>query len=109
MSASLASAKLLRDEIEVVENRRAVARIGRDTALTAVLRASPEIAELRDRVERARQELHDLTWILTAIGRSRLPFHWDGVLSGPDRGSGAPWKAALAALETDPDAPLPAE
>jgi hypothetical protein len=100
---------LLADEIEIVEGRRAVARIGRDRALTEVLRTAPEIAELRDRVEQARQQLDNLSWTLSAIGLSRLPFHWDGVLRGKDRGAGAAaWKSTLIALETDPDAPLPA-
>ena len=33
----------------------------------------------------------------------------DHTLEGPDRGSGARWKGAIAALETDPDAELPSE
>jgi hypothetical protein len=32
-----------------------------------------------------------------------------GLLEDPDRGSGAPRKGAIAALETDPDAELPSE
>jgi hypothetical protein len=52
----------------------------RDDAVTEVLRAAPEIAELADRIERTRQLLYDTTWICSAIGLRRLPFHWDGVL-----------------------------
>jgi hypothetical protein len=108
LDEATAADELLADEIKDVEGRRSVAQIGRDRALTEVLRTAPEIAELRERIDRARQQLHDSTWICAAIGMHRLPrIFWDGVLWGRDRGLGGPWKAAIAALEVDADAALP--
>jgi hypothetical protein len=103
--------KLLRDEVQVVAQLRSWALGGRTDALRGVLRTSPEVAALCEHVDQTRQQLHDLTWALSAIGLGGLPagYHWDGMLWGRDRGSGAPWKAAIAALETDPDAQLPGE
>jgi hypothetical protein len=51
----------------------------------------------------------EISWQLAAVGIHRLPqaFRWDGLLEGVDRGHGAPWRTAIAALETDPDAELP--
>jgi hypothetical protein len=101
---------LLVDEIRLVGERREVAFHARNAALTEVLRTAPEIAALGDRIERARRQLHNSTWICATIGMHRLPRNfWDGILWGPDRGSGEPWKAAIAALESDPDAELPCE
>jgi chromosome segregation ATPase len=109
LDEATATDKIFADEIAVVEQRRAVAQIRRERVLAEVVRAAPEVAALHDRVERARQALDDLGWILSAIGGHRLPFHWNGSIAGRDTGQGAPWKAALIALESDPDAELPSE
>jgi hypothetical protein len=97
---------LLADEITQVEQRRSLAFHGRDTALAEVLRASPELEALCARIEQTRQQLYDFTWVLSAIGQRRLPRGvWDGILWGRDTGSGAPWKAALAAPKPMPTPP----
>ena len=101
----------------LIEEERAAAQdielaVGwRDMALSAVLQASPEITALWDRFQAARQTVRDLAWCLSAVGIHRLPssFRWDGLLEGIDRGHGALWKAAIAALEQDADVTLPSE
>ena len=102
---------LLEEERRAAEREIELAVGWRDMALSAVLQASPEITALWDRFQAARQTVRDLAWCLSAVGIHRLPssFRWDGLLEGVDRGHGAPWKAAIAALEQDPDAPLPNE
>jgi len=102
---------LLEEEQRVAEQAIELAVVRRDRALCEVLQASPEITALWDRFQAARQNVRDIAWCLSAVGIHRLPssFRWDGLLEGVDRGHGAPWKAAIAALEQDPDAPLPNE
>jgi hypothetical protein len=74
-----------------------------------VLHLAAEVAALWGRFEAARQSVRDIAWMLSAVGIHRLPkvFRWDGIVEGRDPGSGGPWAAAIAALETDPDAELP--
>jgi hypothetical protein len=101
---------LLTAEIELVEGRRSVAKIGRDAALRAVLLASSETAALWGRFQQARQKVRDLSWELSAVHIFlQPPFHWDGRLEDRDAGQGDAWKAAISALETDADAALPGE
>jgi hypothetical protein len=103
-----AADELIADEIRQVEQRREWSRPGLDDALSEVLRASPEVAALCARIETTRQQLYDFSWIASAIGRRRLPPNfWDGILWGSDRGAADQWRAAIARLETDPDAVLP--
>jgi hypothetical protein len=104
--------KLLAGEIEVVEQRRSVAQIGRDTALGQVLRVAPEITALWERFQAAKQSVRDIAWELSAVGIHRLPkeFCWDGYLESNDTaGAGVKWQEAIARLLRDPDAPLPSE
>jgi hypothetical protein len=110
LAEAAAAAELLRDEIQAVEQRRSLAQHARDDAVTAVVRGSPELAAFCARVSALRQELYNSTWACSAIGLGPLPRNfWDGVLWGPDRGSGALWKAAKAALASDADAELPSD
>jgi hypothetical protein len=111
LAEATAAGELLRDEIQVVEQRRERARHERTDAARAVLRTAPEVAALCARVDQTRQLLRDLAWALSAIGLSGLPagYHWNGMLEGRDPGAGAPWRVAVVALETDPDAALPSE
>jgi hypothetical protein len=119
-SAALASATEVaeaadRARVLVLAEERAaeqdieLAVVRRDVALSGVLRTAPELTALWDRYQAARQSVWDIAWTLSAVGVHRLPreFHWDGLVQGADRGCGAVWKAAIAALETDPDAELP--
>ena len=110
LDQAITADKVLRDEIKLVEDRRSVAQIARDSAIDAVLRSAPEVAVLGDHYAAARQQMYDLTWVFSALGgQAALPgnFFWDGILWGLDRGAGRPWKAARAALEQDADAELP--
>ena len=105
-----AAVGVLSDEIRVVEGRREVAQIARDHAVAEVVKSSPEVVALCARIEQTRQQLHAFAWILSAIGLGRLPpeFFWDGIVHGRDNDhAGAPWRAAIAALEQDADAELP--
>jgi hypothetical protein len=107
LDEAAAAAALLADEIKVVGERRELAYHARNRQLDEVVRASPEIATLRDRYEAARQRLQDFSWLFHAIGSQRLPFYWDGMLHGSDNGSGQPWRAAIERLAIDADAELP--
>jgi hypothetical protein len=110
LAEAVTADRLLADEMRIVEDRCATARLARDSAVDAVVRASPEIAVLCARIEQRRQELYDYTWTISGAGGAAVlpPGHfWDGVLWGVDRGCGAVWKAARAALEQDADAELP--
>jgi hypothetical protein len=102
--------KLLRDEIQAVEQRREWARGARNDAVREVLRTSSETAALWQRFQNARQRVRDLSWELAAarifIGP---PFHWDGRLEDREDGRGDKWKSAIKALENDPGAVLPVE
>jgi hypothetical protein len=100
--------RLLDEEAAAAERAVEFEFYRRRAALTEVVRTSPQIVELADRIQQARQALHDFTWVCRAIGLQRLPYGaWDGVLRGSDTGQGDAWKAALAALEADADADLP--
>ena len=100
--------RLLADETRVIEQRRVIAFHGRNDALTAVLRAAPEVRALADSFVATREKLWAFSWIFAAVGRRALPDQvWDGVLWGKNVGQGDAWKAAIAALERDADAALP--
>jgi hypothetical protein len=56
----------------------------------------------------ARREVSRLREILGLLAaRNCLPTYWDTVTFFPPTGAEIPWRAALAALETDADAELP--
>jgi hypothetical protein len=75
-----------------------------------VLRTAPEVAEISNRFQAARQKFHDFGWVLSAIGGQNLPFHWDGLIMGSDTGAeAAAWRVAISRLETDASAELPSE
>jgi hypothetical protein len=103
---------LLEEEQRVAEVSIEEAIVRRDMALSAVVQSSAEIAAACDRFRAAQQNFWDMTWLLSSIGVHRLPQafrSWDGVRHGVDRGAGKPWRAAITALEVDPDAALPGE
>ena len=103
---------LLEEEQRVAEADISEAAIRRDVALSAVVQSSAELAAVCDRFRAAQQSFWDMTWLLSAVGVHRLPQafrSWDGVRHGVDRGAGKPWRAAITALEVDPDAALPGE
>jgi hypothetical protein len=101
---------LLMEEERAAEQAIEFARPGRNDAVREVLRSAPEIAVLWERFQQARQKVRDLSWMLSAIHVFLgPPFHWDGRLEDRDTGRGDKWKAAITALEADPDAELPGE
>jgi hypothetical protein len=109
LDETTAADRLLADEIKVVEERREVAQHARDHAVAEVVKSSAEVVALCDAIALTRQQLHDYAWVLSAISLGRLPpgFFWDGIVHGHDSGGGKLWRAAISALETDPDTVLP--
>jgi hypothetical protein len=109
LDEAVAADAVLAAEITGIQGRRSLAELTRESALCDVLKNAPELAALAARYETAKQAVRDIAWTFSAIGIHRLPFFWDGVCQGSNNGSGAPWKAAIAALQSDPDAALPSE
>jgi hypothetical protein len=107
LAEAVTADRLLADETRGIEDRREVAYLARERAVAEVLRVSPEIAAVCARVSELREQLAAMSWVCSAISRGLPPGAWDGILYGPDCGHGAPWKAAITALEQDADAALP--
>jgi len=103
----------LQDELRRAETAAQMAKSFRDEALNAVVAASPAVTALLAEHAATRDRLDELTLILDdVIGPVRLPNLWAARVI-PDRTatslavSAAPWRTAIAALATDPDAALP--
>jgi hypothetical protein len=100
------AAQEARDHLDLI-------RIGRNSALAAALQASPELARLFVELDAARSRADEIVGALFAIGPrlTQLQLHLrdlqrDPVFDGP---TATAWRAALAALESDPDALLPGD
>ncbi len=80
-----------------------------DQAIHAVIAADPATRELFDRHRKARETMIDAAAALNviALGLPQEFRHWGSWPSNAVTPSEAPWRAALLALETDADAPLP--
>jgi hypothetical protein len=111
--AALVEAQGARDILgeEAAEARTQLERAGesRGKAVAEVLRSAPEVLAVWQAYRAAHIQIEELAWTLHTIGLSRLPAiaKWDGICWPPERASGRPWAAAIAALAEDPDAELP--
>jgi hypothetical protein len=105
----------LADEEAVAERDLDTARRGLDNAIAALLAPSAAVAKVLAEHDAARRRVGELATVLHIIGPTRLPAHGQHWHARPlpdfaaERAATAPWLAALAALEADPDAQLPGE
>ena len=108
--ASAASARIaLAEQRKQAENALITARVGLDSRIKAVLAAESPVERLVADYRVLAREFATRTHVLEFLEQHHaLPYesHWRRV-SGDLLDGVAPWEAALAALETDPDAPLP--
>jgi chromosome segregation ATPase len=113
LEAAVAAGSVLAESAEEAERELARAERDVDRAVEAVVKASTEIRALVGRLKTAYAELVDVRNALRAV-QSRLPDDLK-ILGSVDIPSihqddlklAATWRAAIAALATDPDALLP--
>lgn len=105
----------LRDQEGAAERDLAGAARALTSAIAAIVAPSPAVAKLLADYDAAQRRVAGLSAVFDFLGLTRLPAagqHWFAIRDpdfAADRAATAPWAFALAALETDPDTPLPGD
>jgi hypothetical protein len=100
----------LEQEEKTAENDLMWAKNKLDGAMGDAVRADPAVRQLVADFEVASKAYAELRQAMTAVRREWLPDasrSWDSIRNWPEMSTAVAWKAALAALRTDADAPLP--
>jgi chromosome segregation ATPase len=110
----LASARQMRDALDQEEKaaeREVMWAKGKlDDAVRTAVKADPATARLVAAFNEAERVYVSLRQAMGVVGTGRLPKgseFWDCQHNWPALADGSQWKAAIALLETDADAPLP--
>lgn len=111
--ADLAAAKKLEaalaNEAKAAENALNLANMGLNDAVRAALHTSPEVQTLLDDLAIARGAVADLIAKIKSLPVDAVPDHFWNMRDEPPPSAqaDAAWQAAIAALRTDADTPLP--
>jgi chromosome segregation ATPase len=100
----------LEAEIKVVERELMFADMALDERIADAVRADPAVRQLVTDFEVASKTYAELRQAMTAVRCEWLPDasrSWDSIRNWPEMPTVATWKAALAALRENADAPLP--
>jgi chromosome segregation ATPase len=100
----------LETEIKAVERELMFADMATDERIADAVRTDPAVRQLVADFEAASKTYAELRQAMTAVRREWLPDasrSWDSIRNWPEMPTAVAWKAALAALREDADAPLP--
>jgi multidrug resistance efflux pump len=113
-NARLATARQMRDALEqeekAADSELTWAKSKLDDAVNAAVKADPATARLVAAFNEAERNYISLRQAMGVVGTSRLPQgseFWDCQHTWPALTDAPAWQAAIEALRTDADAPLP--